>query len=212
MSTRISRKTGAGRTPRRPRNAEATRQAILQSARLAFTRSGYDGVGVREIAQGAGVTAMLVNRYFGSKEQLFEEVVEVTLSAPGILTSQVTAGGRELATLSRNVADALVARTAPEATPMDGFLLMLRSAANESAAKILRRKFTTHFEKPLADILPGVRPSERAAMFLAIIAGFQVLRQVVGIPGLLDAEPAALSARLQVLFDVLMNEDPSSTA
>jgi AcrR family transcriptional regulator len=53
----------------------------LNSARLAFTRSGYDGVAVREIAPGAGVTAMLVNRYFGSKEQLFEEVVEVTLSA-----------------------------------------------------------------------------------------------------------------------------------
>jgi AcrR family transcriptional regulator len=31
--------------------------------------------GVREIARGAGVTAMLVNRYFGSKVKLFEEAV-----------------------------------------------------------------------------------------------------------------------------------------
>ena len=30
--------------------------------------------------RGPGVTAMLVNRYFGSKEQLFEEVVEVVFS------------------------------------------------------------------------------------------------------------------------------------
>ena len=61
--------------PRRRRNAAATREAILQSARVAFARSGYDGAGVREIAESAGVTAMMVNRYFGSKEKLFAEVV-----------------------------------------------------------------------------------------------------------------------------------------
>ena len=61
--------------PPRPRNAAATREAILNSARAAFARAGYDGAGVREIAAGAGVTAMLVNRYFGSKEQLFAEVI-----------------------------------------------------------------------------------------------------------------------------------------
>ena len=187
--------------------AEATRQAILNSARLAFTRSGYDGVAVREIAPGAGVTAMLVNRYFGSKEQLFEEVVEVTLSAPGILTSRVMMQSRDLATLSRDVANALVAKTAPGVTPMDGFLIMLRSAANDRAAKILQKKFSQHFEKPLAGILPGSRPVERAAMFLAIIAGFQVMRQVVGISGLTKAEPSDLSDRLQALFEVLVRPD-----
>jgi AcrR family transcriptional regulator len=179
----------------------------LNSARLAFKRSGYDGVGVREIAQGAGVTAMLVNRYFGSKEQLFEEVVEVTLSAPGILTSSVMMQGRDLATLSRDVANALVAKTAPEVTPMDGFLIMLRSAANDRAAKILRKKFSRHFEEPLAGLLPGNRPVERAAIFLAIIAGFQVMRQVVGISGLAKAEPSGLSDRLQALFEVLVRPD-----
>src|ERR1700730_13116905 len=100
-----SKKAAPSRLQPHRRNAEATSQAILNSARLAFTRSGYDGVGVREIAQGAGVTAMLVNRYFGSKEHLFEEVVEVTLSAPGILTSDVTSQSRHISALSRNVAE-----------------------------------------------------------------------------------------------------------
>ena len=36
--------------PARQRNAAATRAAILQSARRAFARAGYDGAGVREIA------------------------------------------------------------------------------------------------------------------------------------------------------------------
>ncbi|MGZ8814950.1 MAG: TetR family transcriptional regulator [Mycobacterium sp.] len=33
-------------------------------------------MGLREIAGDAGVTAMMVNRYFGSKEQLFAGAVE----------------------------------------------------------------------------------------------------------------------------------------
>jgi hypothetical protein len=115
--------------------------------------------------------------------------------------------GRDLATLSREVAKALVAKTAPEVTPMDGFLIMLRSVANDRAAKILRKKFSQHFEEPLAGLLPGNRPVERAAMFLAIIAGFQVMRQVVGISGLTKAEPSDLSDRLQALFEVLVRPD-----
>ena len=45
--------------PRR-RDAAATRAAIMASARRAFAASGYEGAGVREIASGAGVTAMQV--------------------------------------------------------------------------------------------------------------------------------------------------------
>src|ERR1700733_1544947 len=139
----------------------ATRKAVLASARQAFTRAGYD-VGVREIAENAGVTAMLVNRYFGSKEQLFEEVVDAVLAAPGILTQEVMRGAPDLPTFCRNVAAALVAKTAPHATPMDGFLIMLRSANNEHATAILCKKFETHFAQPLAKLLPGARAAQRA--------------------------------------------------
>src|ERR1700731_2206884 len=66
--------------PKRTRNAVATREAILQSAAAAFSRHGYDGIGVREIAQKAGVTGVLVNRYFGSKEELFAATVELAFA------------------------------------------------------------------------------------------------------------------------------------
>src|SRR6185436_16563966 len=79
--------------PVRRRNAANTREAILASARTAFTNSGYDGAGVREIASGAGVTAMLVNRYFGSKERLFAEVVARTMAVPVILTPDILESG-----------------------------------------------------------------------------------------------------------------------
>src|SRR5262245_32948255 len=112
----------AGDAPRR-RNAAATRAAILASARRAFARAGYDGVGVREIAQGAGVTAMLVNRYFGSKEQLFAEVIAQTMSTPEILSS----ANLNTPDVGAVMSATLVAITQADATPLDGFLIMLHS-------------------------------------------------------------------------------------
>jgi AcrR family transcriptional regulator len=188
------------------RNSEATRQAILDSARLAFIRSGYDGVGVREIAQNAGVTAMLVNRYFGSKEKLFEEVVEVTLSRPGILRGEITKPNINLSTLSRDLAVALVSRTAPDLTPLDGILILLRSAANKQASKILRED-ALHYLEPLIEILPGRRSAERAAMLLSVIAGFQLMRKVIGLPALVEAEPADLADQLKAIFELLVEAD-----
>src|SRR5580698_9860282 len=117
--------------PVRPRNALETKHAILLSARRAFARSGYAGVGVREIAKAAGVTGILVNRYFGSKEQLFSEVIASTMTEPGILTGEALAPARDASGISRAIATALVSKTSPEAAQLDGFLILLRSASDE---------------------------------------------------------------------------------
>src|SRR6516165_11042415 len=66
-------------SPRRRRDAAATREAILEAATGRFAAQGYERAGVREIAADAGVTAALVNRYFGSKEGLFAEVIRRAL-------------------------------------------------------------------------------------------------------------------------------------
>src|SRR6266853_2965158 len=62
--------------PKRRRNAAATRSAIVEAATRRFAYQGYEHAGLREIAADAGVDAAMVNRYFGSKEGLFTEVVE----------------------------------------------------------------------------------------------------------------------------------------
>jgi len=183
----------------------ATRQAILESAHQAFTQSGYD-VGVREIAENAGVTAMLVNRYFGSKEQLFEEVLEGVLSAPGILTRETMKHATDLAALCREIATALVARTSPDITPMDGFLIMLRSSNNPQATAILRKKIDAHFARPLAAVLPGADASQRAAIFLGIIAGIQLMRQVIELGALRRATPEDLAQRIEALLVVAIGD------
>ncbi|WP_081477039.1 helix-turn-helix domain-containing protein [Sphingomonas sp. PAMC 26605] len=43
---------------------------------LAFTRAGYDALGVREIAESAGTDATIVIRLFGSKAGLFATSAE----------------------------------------------------------------------------------------------------------------------------------------
>jgi AcrR family transcriptional regulator len=184
----------------RPRNAVATRLAILQSARKAFARSGYDGVGVREIAAGAGVTAMLVNRYFGSKEQLFAEVAADTMRDPVILTP----GNLAAADFPAAMAKALVQVTTPGATPLDGFLILLHSASSPIAAKIGREWIRRGHQSTLESALGGPLAAERAAVVLALVAGLQVMRQMMEIPALAGAEPADLETILTPVLRALV--------
>lgn len=69
---------------------------ILAAADELFGAQGYDAVSVRDVAQGAGVNKALVFYYFGSKEELFGQVLtryydahrkalEDALEAPGDL-------------------------------------------------------------------------------------------------------------------------------
>ncbi|MEU8384778.1 TetR family transcriptional regulator [Streptosporangium sp. NPDC048865] len=181
----------------RRRDAAATRQAILDAAVAAFTRYGYDGVGVRDIAQSAGVTAMLINRYFGSKERLFAEAVDVAF-AP----RTVTAGtGAELA---GETARALVARTAPEAEELGPFLLMLRSAANPRAAQIMREAIARHVGRHLGEELSGDAAGIRAELMLAVQAGVWLMRSVLGTTALVEGEPEEITERVRSLLRTLV--------
>jgi AcrR family transcriptional regulator len=189
--------------PARPRNAGSTREAILASARLAFARAGYDGVGVREIASGAGVTAILINRYFGSKEQLFAEVVADTMVGASILTADITGSQ----TLGEDLAAALVDQTKGGARPLDGFLIMLRSASNRRAAEIWRQQVEEHHQKAMTAAVGGTLSAERAALILSLIAGFQVMRQMIGLSALAEAEPAALMKILTAAFQQLAEDE-----
>ncbi|GAB2602954.1 TetR/AcrR family transcriptional regulator [Kribbella endophytica] len=182
----------------------------------AFTKRGYDGAGVREIAADAGVTAMLVNRYFGSKEELFTEVVDTVLAPPTMVPdaagapdesdssgeSRTAAAPGELA---RSTAEALAARTAPGAEHLGPFELMLRSAANPRAAEILRAGIERHVGARFADALEGPDAHERAELGLALLAGVWLLRTVIGTPALREADSALLVEQLTSMLAVVVD-------
>jgi AcrR family transcriptional regulator len=194
---------------KRPRNAIATRAAILASARKAFAQKGYDGAGVREIAAGAGVTAVLVNRYFGSKEKLFAEVCADTMATPMVLAADNLAADD----MARHMAEALVEITETGAAPLDGFMILLHSASSRTAAKIGRAEIEKHHFKTLAGALDGELVPQRAALMLGLVAGFQVMRQMIGLSSLTKAKPADLVELLTPLIRqlIVVEETPKVT-
>ncbi|MEU4315743.1 TetR family transcriptional regulator [Nocardia sp. NPDC024068] len=189
-------------SPPRRRNAAATREAILQSAIGHFARAGYDGAGVREIARDAGVTAMLVNRYFGSKEQLFAEAVDISFTPPVFIADRPEVAGTWTAA-------ALVARTNPDAEPPEPFLIMLRSLSNPRATEIVRDALERHVGRRLANRIPGPGGRLRGEVVLSLIAGTLLMRRVIGMPTLGEAQPQELQPLLEAVLAVI-EETPTT--
>jgi AcrR family transcriptional regulator len=70
--TAITRSAKTAKTAR----AEATRQALLASARSLFGEKGYAATSVDEVVKHAGVTKGALYHHFKDKDQLFRAVVE----------------------------------------------------------------------------------------------------------------------------------------
>lgn len=181
----------------RPRNAALTREAILQSAIRHFAEAGYDGVGVRQIAQDAGVTAMLVNRYFGSKEQLFAEAVE-TAFAPAVFV------GDRSGDIAADAASALVTRTGPAGDPPKSFLIMLLSVSNPVAVRIVREAIERHVGQRLARQIDLPDRELRTDIALSVISGVLLMRSVVGTRALAEGDPQDIAAILESVFTAIV--------
>ena len=75
---RYNRQKSRGRTVGDIRDAKRTRQRILDAAAHQFTRKGFDGTTMLGIAQRARVSKQLATHHFGTKEKLFEQVLDLT--------------------------------------------------------------------------------------------------------------------------------------
>lgn len=57
-------------------NGAGRKEEIARVAENLFSKSGYDGVSIRDIANKAGVNSALVGYHFGTKEQLYRTLFE----------------------------------------------------------------------------------------------------------------------------------------
>jgi AcrR family transcriptional regulator len=185
--------------PAHRRDAAATREGILAAAVVEFTAHGYARAGVRQIAERAGVTAMMVNRYFGSKQGLFAEAVDRSFAPPTIV-------GDDARGLADGMASSLAERTAAGAERLDPFLLMLRSAADPGAAEIIRRGIEAHPGSRLAGLIGGPEADVRAQLGLALAAGTWLLRTVVGTSALAAADDGRLAELLAEMLEPVVRE------
>ncbi|WP_246795207.1 TetR family transcriptional regulator [Burkholderia perseverans] len=181
-------------------SAAQSRERIAAAARLAFTRAGYDTIGVREIAAEAGIDAAMVPRLFGSKELLFTQI-----AADAFALEPVFEGPSD--GLGERVARYLLGPIEPaEPDSFDAFAFLLRSVGSPVAAPILAAALHADFIEALAARLDGPAAAARAAMITAYVLGFAVLRAALGSPALDAAEPAwivgKLGAAIQACVDV----------
>jgi AcrR family transcriptional regulator len=188
--------TPASPVPARRRDSAATKEAILEAARHAFTEHGYDGAGVREIAGAAGVDARLITRYFGSKEGLFEQVVDAAYEKSLMMTPE------------ENAQAARVLLTSPDQHAQDGLLLTLRSAANPRAADIMRASIERNYQARLAAALPGDDTVERATLLIAICSGVLLSRLVLGYDALTGDSAEKLIPLLHAALDAVAKAPP----
>ena len=180
----------------RLRNAAATRQAMLASARRHFAREGYDNVGLREIAGDAGVDPALVGRYFGSKEQLFMEAVR---GDDHDVLAGVTREG-----LPAHFAALLMEGEGDDsdhaAAKIERLLILLRSATSPKASEIIREAIAEDILRPIANLLDGEDAAVRASLCFAVLMGAGILRSAMAIDPLCSVSQEVLRARLTALF------------
>lgn len=173
----------------RVRNAAITRAAILEAARKRFAREGYDGASLREIASDAGVDAALISRYFGSKDELFSEVVMLACQPDPDLF------GGDPATFGERMAKAAFEEKRDDAK-LDMFLIMLLSASSPKASEIVRRCSRDQFYQSFEEWLGGPDVDIRTRLAASLMMGMSLSRVID------DTEDfdAARRARLQARF------------
>lgn len=71
------------------RNLSATKEAILDAAEAAFADHGYDGASLQKIASAAGVSRGMPGYAFGSKEALYDAVLERAFALPRALVTDL---------------------------------------------------------------------------------------------------------------------------
>jgi len=166
------------------RNAGDTRARILAAARVRFSREAYENVGTRDIAADAGVDAALVNRYFGSKEKLFDAAIEDAFAIKDHFDAlDMSRFGEIIATM---VIDGSAER---RAAGFDALGILLRSSGSPATHARVSDRFHADFVLPLARLLRGRDAELRAALIASHLIGLATMRHALASP-LLVADAA----------------------
>jgi AcrR family transcriptional regulator len=179
------------RTGRRPGNQD-TREAILAAARKAFAERGYDGTSIRQIATEAKVDPALVHHYFGAKEQLFLEIMQMPVD-PARFVPQLVAGGAE-GIGERIVRTFLSVWDSPAGASLAA--LMRSALSHDWSARMFREFLTSQVLRRVAkalDLDPAEAPL-RTSLVASQMAGLGLTRYIIKIEPLASTPAEVLVA------------------
>lgn len=181
----------------RPRNALATRSAILEAANRRFAAASYEEVGIRDVARDVGIDPALISRYFGSKEELFSAMLDSCTNK-----SDLMEGDR--ADFGRRMAHELV-YGAPNEEKLRLFAIMLRSIGSPKAAEVVQRSSADRFFIPFAEWIGGEDAIVRARMVAGMMMGMSVSRDMGGGFGLSPEECERMCERVATTIQGLID-------
>ena len=155
----------------RKRDADATRAAILEAAKIHFARSGYEGGYLRDIAADAGVDAALINRYFGGKDGLFAAALKDSIRPDAISQWERKTFGRDIAKMMANHAH-------HDNDRMHAFQFLLRAATSPTTAPLLNVAVQDRFMAPIRSWIGGEQAEARARIVASVFIGLLVERLI----------------------------------
>lgn len=191
----------------RKRDAAHTRRSLLQAARLRFARDGYAATTVRDIAADAGVNVALINRYFGSKEGLFEACIVKVGEGFERRDQRV----ESLSEVLREVVRQATGSNSGEQALQLQLLLLLRSSGDSDAERIRQRIYRSFAERlaTAAGWTPGDAGTEhlmlRAQLATSTLFGTVLLRASSGLEPLASATEEELTVPLIEVLTAMLS-------
>lgn len=182
-------------TKDRVRDAERTREAILQAAQHIFAEKGFAETGVRDITDRAGVNQSLVSRYFGGKLKLFEAALEQALDA------------RIVTDLTRENFGKLVVENfiLPRSGRTNPLPILLGAVTDSDASLIALRLLNDRVFGPFRDWFGGKEAEVRAARFMIVSTGFFTYRDQLPLSPFLGAVDPGLRHWLETEFQAIVD-------
>ena len=163
------------RIGRRPGNPD-TREAILAAARESFADRGFDRASIRAIATVARVDPALVHHYFGTKDRLFQEAIDLPSVASAIAEALAGAHGDVPEAIARLYIEHLFTERTLS------FTALLRTALGSPGdVPELRRTVEQQIVGVATRALGGRDAPLRAELVAAQMIGVLVLRHLVGV-------------------------------
>ncbi len=165
--------------------ADNTRDRLLEAARAAFWQRGYANVGLRDIAGAAGADVALISRYFGGKRGLFAATLDGAFHWPDLLAAD-------------DPAAVVVAKyTNPDlsAAHVSVIRMIAANIADPEVGDLVRAAQKLQFHDPMLAKLGGPDKAPQLALFISVMVGADLTREVIGLPGLADATVYARQLR-----------------
>jgi len=174
-----------------------TKERILQAALVRFAQHSYDEAKLRDIADDSGVDVAYVHRCFGSKEQLFSEVVNAAFEPRRLITAE---NGDITVKLTRRLFEPSLDQAFRLVDPLD---ILIRSLLSPEAIPLIRSALMDDVIEPLGKQL--AKPTEqRAALAIACLTGFGIFRHVLQVDAMLDEPGGQLEKLFKDIIDAAM--------